>query len=110
MAMTASLLHILKFSCFNCGTGSKIITRSSKMLNPAPAATTALELIHLPFLVISQTALTGIHCRVIEIENAIVWRTIKAIAIFVTSRKRSSGNIRRKRRRIEILARGWATT
>jgi hypothetical protein len=103
--MTASLFLKLRFRWLSSGIGSKIITMSSKMLNPAIVKTTTLELIHFAFMPISQTALTGIHCKVRVRENTKASQTIHAKQILVKRRKRWSWKIRRKRRIIEALAR-----
>ena len=71
MRIIANLLLGPRLSCLISRTGSRMITTSSKMLNPAPAATITLELTHFPFWVRCQTVLTGIHCRVTAMKNPI---------------------------------------
>jgi hypothetical protein len=108
--ITAALFLKLRGSPFNSGTGSKIITISSNILNPAPAKMMAPELMHLPCTLISQTALTGIHCKVIANENAKALQAIHIRQILVKRRKRWSGKMRRKRRRIEAFAKFFMIT
>jgi hypothetical protein len=108
--MTANFFLKLRGRLFNSVTGSKIIIISSNMLSPAPAKTTAPELIHFPFVLIFQTASTGMHCKVTAIEKAKALQAIHIKQIFVNSRKRWSGKMRRKRRRIEAFARFFTIT
>lgn len=103
--MAVNLFLKLRLRPINTGTGSKMITMSSTMLNPALVKITALELIHFPFTFKSQTASTGIHCKVAAIKNAKPSHTSHAKNILIRSRNCWSGKMRKKRRRIEALAR-----
>lgn len=104
MKITASLFLKLSERLPSSGMGSKIMTISSKMLRPAPAETMAPALIHFPFVPMSQTALTGMHWKTIAMENAKALQASHARHIFVKSRKRWLGKIRRKSKRMEALA------
>lgn len=48
--INAIFFFVFKLKSFNSQIGSNIITKSSKMLNPAAAYTNACELVHFPFI------------------------------------------------------------
>jgi hypothetical protein len=102
--MTESFFPELRFRFLNSRIGSRIITMSSNMLNAAPAYIWAVELLHfLLTFASSHIADGGTHCRVTAAVNATVRQTSHPKHILVMSRKRLSGKIRKKRRRIEAL-------
>lgn len=101
----ATLFLKSRFRSFNSAIGSSMITISSKMLNPAPAYTSANELMHLPLTVGSHTVFTGTHCKETAIRNVRMWQSMNPMQMIVIRRNRLFVNMRRYRRRIENLAR-----
>lgn len=59
--ISASFFFVFKLKSFSSHTGSSMMTKSSKMLNPAAAYTNACEFVHVPWIEWSQIDRTGTH-------------------------------------------------
>lgn len=96
------------FNAETQGIGSARITRSSKMLNPAPTYTIAVWSVHFLGRLSSQTAWTGLHWKIMRKRNTTPWIAIQEIVTRVAIRNQRCGKTRRKNSKREILVATWA--
>lgn len=85
----------VKFNLSNSGIGNAIITRSSVILNAAPANIIPFVSIHLAVGANVHTAETGTHWNAIANTKAIVWHVCHTNMAWATIRKFLVGKIRR---------------